>query len=62
METFIKIFYETQCQILNCEFLFGERKNLGLISNYNELYTGDLKEQTYMSRVLKENYKRRVQE
>ena len=53
---------DTQCHILNCELLFGRNKNVSYIPDYNELYTGDLKEQICVPRLLKENYKRRVQE
>ena len=51
---------ETQSHILNCEFLQGKNENLSYIPNYSELYNGELREQVYVSRLLKENYDRRV--
>ena len=51
---------ETQYPILNCEYLLGKNEHLTYISDYMELYNGELKEQIYVSRIMKENYTRRI--
>ena len=51
---------ETQSHILLCEYLLGKNENISYIPEYRELYDGELKEQIYVSRILKENYGRRV--
>ena len=51
---------ETQIHLLNCEVLLGKNENISYIPEYSELYTGNLKEQAYVSRILKENHERRI--
>ena len=51
---------ETQRHILECEYLLGKNEILTYIPNYSELFVGDLESQVYVSRLLQENYKRRV--
>ena len=51
---------ETQYHILNCKFLMGKNENLTYLPEYEERYNGDIKEQLYVSKLLKENFNRRV--
>ena len=51
---------ETQYHILNCKFLMGKNENLTYSPEYEELYNGDIKEQLYVSKLLRENVNRRV--
>ena len=51
---------ETQSHILHCSELIGKNKNITYIPSYNELYTGDILEQVYVSKILLENFNRRV--
>ena len=51
---------ETQSHILHCSELIGKNKNIIYIPSYNELYTGDILEQVYVSNILLENFNRRV--
>ena len=51
---------ETQKQILFCDSLLGKNKNISYLPDYEELYNGDLKEQIYVSRLLRENFNNRV--
>ena len=51
---------ETQFHILNCKHLLGKNENLSYIPDYKELFQGDITEQIYVARLLKENYSRRV--
>ena len=53
---------ETQIHLLNCPGLLGKNEKLSYIPEYKELYEGELAEQIYVSRILKENYKHRVSE
>ena len=53
---------ETHFHLLNCEALLGKNELLTYIPDYNELYKGDILEQVYVSRVLKENFRNRVSE
>ena len=53
---------ETQSHTLNCHIFLGKNENVTYIPDYNELYIGNLSEQIYVSRLIKENYNRRVQE
>ena len=50
---------ETQEHILYCQFLLGQNENVTYIPNYNELYNGNLQEQFYVARLLKENMSKR---
>ena len=51
---------ETQSHILHCSELIGKNENIIYIPSYNELYTGDILEQVYVSNILLENFNRRV--
>ena len=51
---------ETQYHILNCKYLLGKNENLSYIPDYKDLFQGDITEQIYVARLLKENYSRRV--
>ena len=51
---------ETQYHILNCNYLLGKNETLTYIPDYRELYNGEIKEQIYVSRVIKENYRWRI--
>ena len=51
---------ETQEHILYCQFLLGQNENVTYIPNYNELFNGNLQEQLYVARLLKENMSKRV--
>ena len=51
---------ETQTHILYCEILLGKNENVTFIPEYEELYSEDLGEQVYVSRLLKENFESRV--
>ena len=51
---------ETQGHILFCDYLLGKNENVSYIPDYEELYHGELKEQIYVSRLLKENFDNRV--
>ena len=53
---------ETQIHLLTCPGLLGKNEKLSYIPEYKELYEGELAEQIYVSRILKENYKHRVSE
>ena len=53
---------ETQSHILVCDFLLGKNENISYIPEYGELYNGDIKEQIYVSRILKEKFERKVSE
>ena len=47
---------ETQSHILHCSELIGKNENIIYIPSYNELYTGDILEQVYVSNILLENF------
>ena len=49
----------TQKHLLECNFLQGKNEILTYIPDYNDLFKGDIEEQIYISRLLKENYDRR---
>ena len=51
---------ENQSHILYCESLLGKNQNLSYIPDYEDLYKGDIREQIYISRLLKENFNNRV--
>ena len=51
---------ENQSHLLFCEVLLGKNKKVTYIPDYEELYNGNLKEQIYISRLLKENFSNRV--
>ena len=51
---------KTQYHILNCEYLLRKNEHLTYIPDYMELYNGELKEQIYVSRIMKENYTMRI--
>ena len=51
---------ETQTHLLHCEKLPGQNENVTFIPDYKELYSGNLKDKFYVSRLLKNNFKRRV--
>ena len=51
---------ENQRHILYCDSLLGKNQNLSYIPEYEDLYTGDITEQIYISRLLKENFNNRV--
>ena len=53
---------ETQTQILYCDTLLGKNENVTFIPQYEELYSEDLREQVYVSRLLKEHFENRVPE
>ena len=53
---------ETQVHLLYCETLMGQNENITYIPEYKELFTGDIKDQFYVSRLLKENFDRRIPE
>ena len=53
---------ETQKHILFCDSLLGKNENISYLPDYEELYNGDLKEQIYVSRLLRENFNNRVPE
>ena len=53
---------ESQLHILHCSVLMGKNENMTYIPDYNELYTGDIREQRYVSQILLENFNRRVSE
>ena len=53
---------ETQFHILNCSALLGKNENITYIPDYNELFTGDLTEQMYVSKILWGNFNHRVLE
>lgn len=53
---------ETQGHLASCEYLLGKNEHMSYIPEYDELYNGSLNEQIYMSRILQENYKRRLVE
>ena len=53
---------ETQTHILYCDTLLGKNENVTFIPEYEELYSEDLREQVYVSRLLKENLDWRVPE
>ena len=53
---------ETQSHLLYCEYLLGKNEQLSYIPDYEELYTGDLEEQIYLARILKENFEKRLVE
>ena len=49
---------ETQYHILNCKYLLGKNEALTYIPDYRELYNGEIKEQIYVSRVIKKTTER----
>ena len=51
---------ETQTHLLYCEKLLGQNENVTFIPDYKDLYSGDLKDQFYVSRLLKDNFEKRV--
>ena len=51
---------ETQFHLLNCKYLLGKNENISYIPDYSELFHGDIQEQVYISRILKENFNRRI--
>ena len=53
---------ETQVHLLYCETLLGQNENVNYIPAYKELYSEDLKDQLYVSRLLKDNFDRRISE
>ena len=50
----------TQYHILNCSALLGKNENMTYIPGYNELYTGEIKAQIYVSQLHFVNFNRRV--
>ena len=50
---------ETQKHLLTCEYLLGKNEKLTYIPDYDKLYNGNLEEQIYLIRILKENFKLR---
>ena len=50
---------ETQCHLLFCKDLIGKNSLVTYIPDYKELYYGDINEQIYVSRLLKENLRLR---
>ena len=50
---------ETQCHLLLCKDLIGKNSFLTYIPDYKELYYGDINEQIYVYRLLKENLRLR---
>ena len=48
---------ETQNHLLVCEYLLGKNEKFTYIPDYDELYNGNLEEQIYLIRILKENFK-----
>ena len=48
----------TQRHLLDCKYLQGKNEILSYIPDYNDLFNGDMKEQIYISRLLKENFNR----
>ena len=50
---------ETQVHLLECEYLVGKSELITYIPQYCELYNGSLEEQLYVSRLLKDNFRRR---
>ena len=40
----------------------GQNENITYIPEYKELFTGDIKDQFFISRLLKENFDRRIPE
>ena len=53
---------ETQVHLLYCETLLGQNENVTYIPAYKDLYSEDLKDQSYVSRLLKDNFDRRISE
>ena len=51
---------ETQEHLLSCNYLLGKSEIITYIPNYIELYEGDLTDQLYVARLLRDNYARRV--
>ena len=51
---------ETQTHLLYCKKLLGQNENVTFKPDYKELYSGDLKDQFYVSRLLKDNFEKRV--
>ena len=51
---------ENQSHILYCDYLLGKNEKVSYIPEYEDLYKGDLREQIYISRLLKENFTNRV--
>ena len=50
---------ETNEHLLHCKVLLGANEVLSYIPKYNELFSEDLDEVIYISRILKENFIRR---
>ena len=50
---------KTHCHLLFCKELIGKNSLLTYIPDYKELYYGDINEQIYVSRLLKENIRLR---
>ena len=48
----------TQRHLLDCKYLQGKNEILSHIPDYNDFFNGDMKEQIYISRLLKENFHR----
>ena len=53
---------ETQVHLLYCETLMGQNENITYIPEYKELFTGDIQDPFFVSRLLKENFDRRIPE
>ena len=51
---------ENQRHLLYCDFLLGKNYKVTYIPDYDDLYHGNLSEQIYVSRLLRENYCNRV--
>ena len=48
----------TQKHLLYCFYLMGKNEILSYIPDYKDLFNGEMKEQIYISRLLKENFRR----
>ena len=42
------------------QIAMGQNENVTFIPDYKDLYSGDLKDQFYVSRLLKDNFEKRV--
>ena len=51
---------ETQSHILECIPLIGKSEIVTYIPNYNELFGADIQAQVYVSRLLQDNFERRI--
>ena len=47
-----------QKHLMECKYLIGQSEIVSSIPNYNDLFNGKLEEQMYISRILKEHFRK----